>query len=168
MASRSTSGQSRLQFFAVDYEICSRAVKPRPHSAEQRPPKEDDTKRADDERAVPDHSHPAERGDGAQGEGHLHEGDRIGEPVVPVEQAICLTGLGVAGALEFLGGYLDSVLFLRVPRLFGSGAGRRFFPDRQPGGSYGLLHSGLDPLGLIVPPLIRFPPFSQDDINLRV
>jgi hypothetical protein len=57
---------------------------------EQRADEQQDAREAGRHGSVPDEAAAGERGDGAERDGHLEEGDGVGELVVAMQQVVCL------------------------------------------------------------------------------
>src|SRR6266511_2774302 len=94
-------------------------------------------------------------GHGTERYGDLEQSDRVGVAVVVVKKLVRLPGLLVALLLLLARHLLDLLLLFSVALLFLGVLGWRLLGDREPRGARGLRGRRLDPLGLVVGPLVR-------------
>src|SRR5262249_15756594 len=160
-ASAVSQGKNRIRLvrmflppFVVNGRECkSNAL--RRKSVKQRPAEQERRGDSQQKRSPPDRPALRQRGDGSERDRDLEEGDGGGEAVMAVKELVSLARLLVPLLLLFLCLVLDFLLLLAVPLLLFGVFGGRFLGDRQPRRARRFRPRRLDPLGLVVGPLVR-------------
>ena len=124
-------------------------------SAQERLREEAEADQPDAHRPEPHEPVARQRGDGSERDRHLEERDRVREAVVLVQEVVRLLRLRVPLVLFLLGFLLDLGLLVLVALLLLRVLRRGLLARREPRRGRGLLHRGLQPLRLVVGPLVR-------------